>query len=182
MARGESVFTYSLARPYPFRWFTTTAVLGGVLTLALFSYLNYAANGFELQTITSSDLNATLADRSELRGLPAPLTGKYAPKCQPTSLDRYTRFYTNNTGLVYTITGISQERDPDTVYSTLVYSRNILEACNVTAVEIQSAQLDRNANQIAFTEYGATVRTSASCAMSTVQGKAMLIKDMWLCG
>lgn len=42
----ESVFSYTLSRPYPYRWFTYIVWLGGAAALALFSVVSLAANGY----------------------------------------------------------------------------------------------------------------------------------------
>jgi hypothetical protein len=43
----ESIFNYNITRPYPYRWFTWTVVLGGIAAAALFSVINLAANGYD---------------------------------------------------------------------------------------------------------------------------------------
>ena len=43
----SSHFSYSLSRPYPYRWFTPVVFLGGTIALVLFSLLNYVSNGFQ---------------------------------------------------------------------------------------------------------------------------------------
>lgn len=43
----ESAFSYSLLRPYPYRWFTWTTLIGGLAFTALFSVINLAAVGYE---------------------------------------------------------------------------------------------------------------------------------------
>lgn len=57
----ESFFSYNVTRPYPYRWFTPVAVLGAVTFAALFSLLNFAANGYDLVVQTSTDPNSTMA-------------------------------------------------------------------------------------------------------------------------
>jgi hypothetical protein len=49
---APSLFTYSVSRPYPYRWFTPVSLGGGLLFLALFSWLNFVATGFELRYIS----------------------------------------------------------------------------------------------------------------------------------
>ncbi len=51
---ASSWFSYDLSRPYPYRWFTPVSLCGGTLFLALFTWLNFAANGFELRRVIVS--------------------------------------------------------------------------------------------------------------------------------
>jgi hypothetical protein len=44
----ESFFSYNLARPYPYRWFTWVVVTGGLAATTLFSAINLAADGYDL--------------------------------------------------------------------------------------------------------------------------------------
>jgi hypothetical protein len=60
----ESIFTYPLSRPYPFRWYTPAVIVGTLCLLALFSYLNVAMSGYELVLQTTFDPNATIAQHS----------------------------------------------------------------------------------------------------------------------
>lgn len=52
MARQhESLFSYNLSRPYPFRWFTWVTVIGGIAALFLFTVINLGANGYILKYV-----------------------------------------------------------------------------------------------------------------------------------
>ncbi|KAL2061841.1 hypothetical protein VTL71DRAFT_7219 [Oculimacula yallundae] len=55
-----SYFSYTLARPYPFKWFTWFVVIGEIIFTLLFSALNLAANGYLLKAIYTTNPNATL--------------------------------------------------------------------------------------------------------------------------
>ena len=45
----ESVFSYNLSRPYPYRWFTWVVFVGGIIAAALFTVINVAADGYNLR-------------------------------------------------------------------------------------------------------------------------------------
>jgi hypothetical protein len=49
--KSESLFSYSLSRPYPFRWFTYVVAIGGAICAVLFSFVALAP------TATTSTLN-----------------------------------------------------------------------------------------------------------------------------
>ena len=42
----SSIFSYSITRPYPLRWFTPVTVVGGTVALVLFSFLNLLSTGY----------------------------------------------------------------------------------------------------------------------------------------
>ena len=42
----ESILSYNLSRPYPFRWFTWLVFGGGVIATVLFTVINLAADGY----------------------------------------------------------------------------------------------------------------------------------------
>lgn len=52
-------FEYDLNRPYPFRWFTPVAVIGGLTLLVVFSFINLGANAFDTISVYTNDLNGT---------------------------------------------------------------------------------------------------------------------------
>lgn len=177
MYRHQSIFTYNASRPYPFRWFTPVVTLTGLLLLVLFSYLNYASNGFDLTVVTSSNPNATVADRSELSGLPPILTAKYNTKCQPANIVVNSEFFTNQTGLMYRLTAIWQDDELRTVSPVLTYSNNVLQNCSITSIEVEYSAGDRTANQIGFNAYGAVVHTFATCSLLTDTGESAACQE-----
>ena len=57
----QSLFSYNITRSYPFRWLTPVVIIGGIVATILVSFLNVAATGYELYSLSSADPNATLA-------------------------------------------------------------------------------------------------------------------------
>lgn len=55
----KSWFSYNVTKPYPFRWFTPVAFLGGVFLATLFSIVNLAGNGYQLKSVYTTDPNTT---------------------------------------------------------------------------------------------------------------------------
>ncbi|KAK8112527.1 hypothetical protein PG984_013053 [Apiospora sp. TS-2023a] len=167
-----SFFTYNISRPFPYRWFTPVAVVGGLLLAVGFTLLNFASVGYLLVVETSPDPNATVA-ANPLQPFPSYLTSKIQPVCQPITLPVGTQFFTNQTALTYTLTGVWQEGAGDngpTVSPSLTYHQNPLQNCSVSTIQIDIESQDRAANQLSFTEWGAKVRTYTTCRISTVRG------------
>lgn len=168
----ESFFSYNVTRPYPYRWFTPVAVLGAVTFAALFSLLNFAANGYDLVVQTSTDPNSTMASAAWLGRWPSYLTDKVRPTCQPATVPVGSQVFTNQTALTYTLTAVWQpsEGKNSTVFPSMSYFNNVLENCTVTAVEINLEALDRTASQFGFSEWGAVVQTYVLCGFYTPSG------------
>ena len=175
----SSVFTYAISRPYPFHWFTPVVVLGGLLALALFSLINFVSTGYTLVNDPSSNPNATIKDGIWFEHWPSFLAHNIQPICTPFYLPVGSKFFTNQTALTYTLQDIWQTSPGgagagDLVSPSLTYVNNVLENCSVTAIEMDWAAMDRTANQLAFAEWGALVRTYATCAVSTASGTVFL--------
>jgi hypothetical protein len=97
MAPYASTFSYGLSRPYPFKWFTLTVIVGAVITTALFSFLNVAATCYEMVAIESSDPNATKAEGTFFSNWPGFMTANTQPSCDAKVLGVSNAYYTNNT-------------------------------------------------------------------------------------
>jgi hypothetical protein len=169
----KSFFSYPVTRPFPFRWFTPVAVVGGIVFLALFTFMNFASSSYELIVQNSLDPNATISGHGWLHDYPSFLTTKVRPKCQPASLPVNSQFFTNKTALTYTLTSVWQQgTEGERIISpALTYHSNILQNCSIHAVEIDLASIDRSGNQIAFCEWGAVVRSYATCLIETPAGE-----------
>lgn len=168
----ESLFSYNVTRPFPYRWFTPVAVVGGLLLAAVFTLLNFASVGYLLVVETSSDPNGTVS-ANPLPRLPSYFTSKTQPVCQPVTLPVGTRFFTNQTALTYTLTGVWQGGTADvtpTISPSLTYHQNLLQNCSVATIQIDIDSQDRAANQLSFTEWGAKVRTYTTCRITLPQG------------
>lgn len=165
----ESIFGYNITRPYPFRWFTPVALVCGLVLAVLFTAINYASAGFLLAVEASADPNATMSN-NPLPRLPSFLTSKIQPTCQPVTLPVGSRFFTNQTALVYTLTSVWKAGDKGSgsvVSPSLTYFHNALDDCSVNSIQIDVESQDRAANQLALTEWGAVVRTYATCRINT---------------
>ncbi|KAK7995780.1 hypothetical protein PG991_015247 [Apiospora marii] len=121
---------------------------------------------------TSVDPNATVSENL-LQPLPNYLTSKIKPACHPVTLPVGTQSFTNQTALMYTLTGVWEEgRDGSgpTVSPSLTYYQNLLENCSVSTIQINIDSQDRGTNQLALTEWGAKVRTYTTCRVTTASG------------
>jgi hypothetical protein len=143
-----------------------------VIFAALFSLLNFAANGYDLVVQTSTDPNSTMSSAGWLDRWPSYFTDKVRPTCQPATVPVGSQVFTNQTALTYTLTAIWQpsEGTDSVVFSSMSYFNNVLENCTVTAIEINLEALDRTTSQFGFSEWGAVVQTYVLCGFYTPSG------------
>ncbi|GAP85845.1 hypothetical protein SAMD00023353_1401420 [Rosellinia necatrix] len=173
----ESFFTYGLTRPLPFRWFTPGAVVAGVISLALFTFLNFASAGYNLIVTISTNPNATISEGSWLQHWPSYLSAKVQPTCEPANLPVNSQFFTNQTALTYTLTGVWQHHDatsPQVVSPSLSYYNNVLNNCSVASIVVDLSSMDRSGNQFAYAEWGALIRSYITCQIVTTAGLVFL--------
>jgi len=162
------MFRYNITRSYPYRWVTPLVIVGFVVFVILFSLLNLVTQGYTLVVQESSNPNATVVDHVWYR---------HRPTCGTVDLPVGSQFFTNQTGLTYTLTAVwhpsGRGISSDGVSPSLTYYNNVVQNCTVNSVEIDLESLDRQANQIAYSEWGAIVRSFATCAISGVNGTTM---------
>lgn len=183
MARDEpdSFFSYSIARPYPYRWFTPVAVVGGVIAVALVSFLNVAASGYELVATSTIDRNATLHDKVWFRNWPDWLVSTRAT-CEAAELPLQTGLYTNNTALFYnliaawTYSSPTSTREEDKInLGSLLYDQNPLERCNISTIKVEvNSDSGRVAGQVSVQQLGAAVTANVQCLINQDQGPTYL--------
>jgi hypothetical protein len=171
----SSAFSYPITRPYPYRWFTPVVLVGFVVFTVLFSFLNFVSTGYTLVDQSSWNPNATVSAGVWLRHWPSFLTAKVQPSCEPLNIEVGSEFFTNQTALTYTLTDVWQPQQGgaaggDGISPSLTYYSNVIQDCRVNSVEIDYDALDRTASQFAYSEWGAVVRTYATCAIVAENG------------
>ncbi|KAI0413344.1 hypothetical protein F5X98DRAFT_390874 [Xylaria grammica] len=162
----QSFFEYSLTRPYPFKWFTPVAVVGGIVATILVSFFNVAAAGYELVPASSRDPNVTEAERETwLSNLPSNLIGAI-PSCDATSMQMQSTFYTNKQAFPWTIQRISPVSNSSLLFGSVLYKNNVLQNCNVSIIRIEFQTLDRDAGQISLIPTGGTISATTKCSFN----------------
>lgn len=166
MTVHESFFSYNVKRPYPFRWFTPVVIGGGIVVTILVSFLNVAASGYELATISTTNPNKVRSGAEWFDSWPKWLASTRA-SCDPTTITFQTSLYTNNTQLQYTLASAwtydASGSGIKTNLPSLVYDDNPLLRCNVTSVQISIQSNDRTAAQVATSAVGAVLTANIEC-------------------
>ncbi|KAF5980579.1 hypothetical protein FCOIX_4720 [Fusarium coicis] len=168
-----SYFSYNLSRPYPYVWFTPVLVIGGLIATALVAFLSVATQGYETISMATSNPNTTSENRNPFSDWPSFLTANTKSLCSTTTIPIGTEFYTNNTGLKYTVTKIwcgDNPKEPDALLGSLPYLNNPFQSCAVNGITIEFEGIDRSASQIAPQQWGAKLRASLSCEVDTPSG------------
>jgi len=171
----SSLFSYGITKPYPFRWFTPLVVVSFIILTVLFSLLNFVSTGYTLVVQESSNPNITVHSNVWMRHWPSFLTSKVQPTCQTVNLPVGSEFFTNQTALTYTLTDVWQPQAGGAgagygIAPSLTYYNNVMENCSVNSVEVDFSAMDRSANQFAYSEWGAVVRSYATCSLSGTNG------------
>jgi hypothetical protein len=168
----SSLFTYNITRRYPFAWFTPVVFIGGAIAIVLFSLLNFVSTGYNLSVEYSTNPNATVSGRIWFNHWPSFLTSKVQPTCQPLDIQVNSKFFTNQTGLTYTLTGVWQPSNGSiqNVSPSLTYYGNLIQDCVINSVEVDLEAKDRLAAQFAWAEWGAAVRAYTTCGISNANG------------
>lgn len=115
---------------------------------------------------SSSNPNATIVENVWLRHWPSYISRNIQPTCQAVNLPINSQFFTNQTALTCTLTGVWQQDGGNVnLLPTLTYFNNVLENCVITSIEIDVEAMDRSANQIAYSEWGETIRSYITCSI-----------------
>jgi hypothetical protein len=157
-----SSFSYSITRPYPYRWFTPTAIAGGIILAALFSAINFFSNAYNMITITTN--NPDIVEANHWSGhVPGTLTSKIQPTCEDAIISVGSNINTNQTVLSYQLVRVQD-------HPALAYHNKPLKSCEVTQILIdfqtnngrQAALIDRSA-------WGVTVNADITCNIPNIQ-------------
>ena len=143
--KHNSIFSYSLSRPYPFRWFTWTVAIGGVIFAVLFSFVALAADGYNVDFEYTTDLNSTLEAKYWYEKAPFSWISKNRVSCQPALLTTGNTYFTTNLGLVYSLNRVWRQ-DPigskDRMIPAAAYMNTIVEDREILQIEIYFARRD----------------------------------------
>lgn len=160
----SSIFEYSITRAYPYRWFTPVAIVGGLVSVVLLSVMNFVQNGYTLTVQYVDDPNSTISNSIWYSDWPSYFTSSVRPTCQPTNLPINTQFFTNQSGLTWTLTSIFQRDNATEALPSLPYMNNPLEECAVRQIHLDfDGTEDRNAAIIASSPWDIQVRAFATC-------------------
>ena len=154
-------FSYSISRPYPYKWFSWLVIIGSICATVFFSALNLAATGYVLQVQYTTDYNGTVTKRRLTDKFPFSLLDKTSAICQSQDIPIGSQLYTDKLALPYTLIGVwQQDGDKIAPRPSLRYSNNPLKNCTLSYIEIDLEATQRAASQRAYTTWGANAKVS----------------------
>nr|OQO30432.1 hypothetical protein B0A51_03062 [Rachicladosporium sp. CCFEE 5018] len=105
-ATQPSFFTYSVSRPYPYRWFTPVVITGGIVLAIVSTFIAMASNAYELKPIYTTDPNTTESQKQWFEKSPFSWVSSLDTQCQTSVLTVGAPYQTANRGFTYTLSGI----------------------------------------------------------------------------
>jgi hypothetical protein len=172
-----SLFSYTITRPYPFKWFTPVAVIGGLLAAVLISFLSIATQGYQIVAVYTPDPNTTHGTPNFFGDWPLFMTENTRSSCSPTTIPIGGEFYTNNTALKDTLSSAWQgdsASSPQNLLGSLPYRNNVLQDCSVRNITVNVQGLERTAMQIAIQQWGVILTASITCGIDSSDGPMMM--------
>ena len=149
--------SYNLSRPYPYSWFTPLVILGGIIAAILFSLVNYAADGFDVEIKPSLSPNYTVErGHGWSHTGPFSLLNKAKASCPSVSLTVGSEVYTDKLALPYTLTSAWQMHDGVIkALPSVSYRSNDLQNCSIKYVQIDlNTAPIQTAEQLAWSRWG----------------------------
>lgn len=147
-------FGYAVSRPYPYKWFNWVVFTGGVIATLLFSFINFAADGYQLEVQYTTTPNDTVSQDSWFSHAPISWFAKVSTTCQAQTFQVNSQFFTDKLSLPYTITGIFENQTKLNVLPSFQYMQNALEECKINEMLFDMTPATRTANQESFYTWG----------------------------
>ncbi|KAK1972815.1 hypothetical protein LY78DRAFT_687976 [Colletotrichum sublineola] len=166
----RSWFSYPITKPYPFRWFTPVAIIGGLILTVLLSLANLSANGFYLKSIYISNPNVTEASANGLwyRKPPFNWQSDVQAECQPHLLSVGDSFFTSNQGFQYTVKAIKNSAHKS--QPSVRYKNNVLRDCVPTVIDLKLRKVDTAASSWWISWLDSTTAATVNCGVITDDG------------
>lgn len=171
----SSFFNYSITRPYPYRWFTPVALMGAIVLIVLLSVMNFVQNSYSLVVEYTNDPNSTVSKGIWFENWPSYLTSGVRATCSPANLPVNTQFFTNQSGLMWTLTSVYKKEDTAAALPSLTYLNNRLENCVVRQIQMDfDGTKDRQVSVSQASAWDIQIRAFTTCGMWSPMGYTML--------
>lgn len=159
------VFTYNITRPYPYTWFSPTAIIGGIVLTALFSTLNFFATAYTMVPFTTQDPVKVEHGRwsSPLGRL---FMSKTQPNCESAMVSIGSSYSTNHGLLSYQVTAaqVFPSDYDSSFYRTFPYHAQSFHDCTVDSLLVVfRTWYDRPVPQVNVSDWGITLQARVLC-------------------
>ncbi|KAH8649855.1 hypothetical protein BX600DRAFT_441954 [Xylariales sp. PMI_506] len=168
----ESIFSYTVAKPYPFKWFTPLVLVAGSLVPILVTFFSIATSGYEMITIYSYNPNATEMHQIYFSNWPSFMSANTRPSCQSNTISVASSFFTNNTAFSYTVKSIWQgdESNPNVLAGSLTYHNNQFQNCSIPGIQITWNTADLNPAQDQAAMASPNLNAYITCSVNSPNG------------
>ena len=171
----SSFFNYNLQRPYPFKWFTPVLLVGGIILAVLLSIMNFVQNSYVLVAQYVDDPNSTITQGVWYRDWPSYLTNGVQPTCEPVNLPVNTQLFTNQSGLMWTITSLFKDKESPQAVPSLPYLNNALKDCSISELRLEYDDTkDQDVSVLQYIEWGMEIRAFVTCSVSGPSGNTFV--------
>lgn len=138
----NSFFHYNISKPFPFRWFTPVAVIGGLLCGLFLTFANFGSSSYYLKTQYTDTPEELVTKAKSEWYLKAPWNWGDTPQTdfETASLSVGSQMFTTNLGFRYTLDNVAKYENESNNHVSLPsvpYRRQILENCTVNAIELR---------------------------------------------
>jgi hypothetical protein len=153
-------FSYSVTRQYPYKWFTPTAIAGGIILTILFSAINFFSNAYNMVAITTDNPYLTESKRWSGR-VPGIFTSKIQPKCEDAIIPLGSSIHTNQSAFSYQLNSVTD-------YASLAYRYQWIESCGFERIVIDfTTNNGRQADSIDRSAWSVAVSADLQCIIPT---------------
>ncbi|KAI1421238.1 hypothetical protein F5Y12DRAFT_768837 [Xylaria sp. FL1777] len=167
----SSWISYPITRAYPYRWVTPLAIVGGIIAIAVVTFINVIVTGYDLVATYSNNPNETMAQGSQYGNkFLSYLTKKTNPTCASTTLQLNSEVFTTNYAIPYTLSNVWRENGDGSKENlgSLVYLNNQLLGCNVTKIVVLVQGVYTQSRLLtARSHVGLLLHTTATCAVES---------------
>lgn len=192
---ATSVFAYPVTRRFPSH-FTWIILAGGAILVTFFTFVAVAGNGYQLQSIYTTDPNTTESSLKWFQKRPFAWANELETACQASLLVIGGDYMTTNQGFRYTIERFryAEKEDSDAVSTevnanvdsttsgvanniplTAAYKNSTIRDCHVRTIVIDLLRSDESRLPRNFWAWAATeARSTVECTMDTVLGPLMV--------
>ncbi|KAG9657672.1 hypothetical protein KCU95_g5580, partial [Aureobasidium melanogenum] len=153
-------FSYNVTRDYPYKWFTPVAIVGGILSTALFSAINFFSTAYTMVSLTTT--NPQKIEAGPYGGSYAHLfASKIQPRCDDAVLAIGSTFRTNQSLFEYQLLSLISTLAP-----AFTYHNEVIDSCSANGVMLDFSTYDRPADQINASAWGLAVTVQLQCYIS----------------
>lgn len=169
------MFSYSVSRSYPFRWFTPVVFIGGIVAAGVFSTLSFVSNGYYLSVKVTQSPNATVSHGIWFKNWPSYLTENVQPTCHTVDIPVNSKIFTNRSGLNHELVRAWRQLPAKKIktFPSLTYHENYIQDCKIKSIRVDLSSVDRTGAQIAWSKWGAYLRARTKCSITCESGLTM---------